>query len=101
MKKSLLSKIGANGAGLMAIGFIATGIYTVETRYARATDVQQQIQGVQGLFLQSERRALMREKFDLEVARSKRSLTPLEDTRLRQVIEELRLLEGQMQQQGR
>lgn len=72
------------------VGILWTASWTFESRYARASDVAQQIAGVKTLYLQAERRDLARQKFELEVAAERRPLTTLERRRLEEVRDELR-----------
>ena len=78
---------------LALVGVIWGGSWTLDERYARAMDVNAQIGDVKVLYLESERRALRREKFDLENARERRPLTPLEKARLKDVQDEMKGIE--------
>ena len=72
----------------------------VDSHFARATDVQamqSQVTEVKILYLQSERRALLRQRFELEVAQQARRLTPLEVQRLRDLAEELTDVDREIQ----
>lgn len=78
---------------LALVGVIWGGSWTLDERYARAMDVQAQIGGVKILYLESERRALRREKFDLENSREQGPLTPPEKARLKEVEDEMKGIE--------
>ena len=81
-------------SGLVAlIGTLWMGFLQFDSTYVRAMDVQAQIGDVKVLYLESERRALRREKFDLENAREQGPLTPLEKARLKEVEEEMKGIE--------
>ena len=81
-------------SGLVAlVGSLWVGFLQFDSTYARAMDVQAQIGDVKVLYLESERRALRREKFDLENARERRPLTPLEKARLKDVQDEMKGIE--------
>jgi len=78
---------------LALVGVIWGGSWTLDERYARAMDVQAQIGDVKVLYLESERRALRRERFELENKQEKQKLTPLERNRLKEVQDEMRGIE--------
>jgi len=80
------------------IGAIFSGAWYFDGRYAKAEEVRQQISEIKMLYLTSERRALRREKFDLESTSQRRPLTALERQRLSQIGEDLKELEWQMGQ---
>ena len=94
--RSLLTDVKSMAALVAALGALATGIWSIDGRYAKAEDVRQQVLGVKELYLQSERRALQRQKFELDVARQQRPLTPIERQRLMEVDRELEQLEQQL-----
>ena len=102
--KTLLATIGSL---LAIIGTIAAGIYSLDGRYERSAEAQQQyrgfqqqLQGVQQLYLESERRALQKDLFDLQVAKQKQPLTQLEAQRLNQVQYELNAINQQLRQRA-
>mgnify|MGYP001559240384 CR=1 FL=1 len=89
-------------SGLLAlIGLIWGSSWTLDERYARAMDVQAQIGDVKILYLESERRALRREKFDLENQQQQGPLTPLERSRLKEVEDELKGVEEKIKSEKR
>jgi len=81
-------------SGLVAlVGSLWVGFLQFDSTYARAMDVQAQIGDVKVLYLESERRALRRERFELENKQEKQKLTPLERNRLKEVQDEMRGIE--------
>lgn len=94
-------------AGFTLIGLLATGVWRMDAHYAKAGDVKEQLQGVrqdlrhlynrsEKRALESERRALAREQFDLVRIQQRRRLTDLELTRLRVVTEEIGRIEAEI-----
>ncbi len=75
------------------IGTLAGGIWAIDGRYARASDVKQQVSEIKNLYLTSELRALKKEAFEFLVAQQKRKLTLLELGRLQQIKEDIKKLE--------
>ena len=65
----------------------------MDTRYAKASEMNQQISGLTVLYLESELRALRRQLFELQVASQRRLLTPIELQRLEEIKRELKRLE--------
>lgn len=78
------------------IGMIFTAAWALDTRYAKASEVQAQIQGLTVLVLEIKLSDLRRQLFDLLVAERKRPLTDLELIRKNQLQQEIRLLERRM-----
>lgn len=78
------------------IGTIAGGLWALDSRYARAGDVRQQVSEIKGLYLQSELRGLKKEKFELEVTKQRRPLSNLEQGRLREVSDEIQRVQDQL-----
>jgi len=68
----------------------------LETRYATAEDVKAQVGSIKQLYLQSERRALRKELFDLQVREKQRRLTDLEQRRKQELEDELRQVNEQL-----
>lgn len=85
-------------ASLLAlVGTITSGWLFLDMRYAKAGEVQQQVDEVKSLYLKSERRELQRQKFDLEVAKEQRKLTPLEKQRVQQLDQQQKDVESAIQ----
>ena len=87
-------KWAASTAG--AVGAIIAAGFSFDGRYAKAEDVRQQIGGVKVLYLHSERRALERQRFELQVEARRRRLTDMEVGRLAEIERELRQVERQI-----
>ena len=89
-------------AGMLAlVGTISSGWLFLDMRYAKAGEVQQQIGDVKNLYLRSELRDLNRQKFQIEVEKQRRKLTPLEQQRLQELDNETRSVERQIKQMDR
>jgi len=95
-------KAKALTAMLALLGVIASGAWFLDarSRYAKAADLQMQQQTLQKSLgdlkvgqMQSDRRALLKEKFALDDAAQKGRLTPLERERLKAVEADLADLE--------
>lgn len=89
------------GGMLALVGAILGGAFQVDERYAKADDVQQQVGEVKQLYLKSERRDLARQRFDIEVTKQRRALTQLENKRARELDQEQKEIDMQIQQLGR
>ena len=79
----------------VVVGIAAFPLW-LETRYATAEDVKAQVGSVKQLYLQSERRALRKDLFDLQVREKQRKLTDLEQRRKRELEDELRQVDEQL-----
>lgn len=79
-----------------AVGAIMAAAFSFDGRYAKAEDVRQQVGDVKLLYLHSERRALQRQKFELDVAARQRRLTELELQRQSEIANELRVVDQQI-----
>ena len=77
----------------MLVSTIWVGAWQMDTRYAKASEMNQQISGLTVLYLESELRALRRQLFELQVASQRRLLTPIELQRLEEIKRELKRLE--------
>jgi hypothetical protein len=93
---ALECKAKAVTAVLVLLGAVASGAWCLDARYAKAADLLAQQQTLQRSLgdlkvgqMQSDRRALLKEKFALEAAAQKGRLTPLEQERLRAVEADL------------
>lgn len=86
------------GGMLALIGTILTGWLFIDDRFAKAAEVQQQVDDVKQLYLKSERRELQRQQFDLAVAKERRKLTTIEEQRVQQVEQEKKDIDQQIQQ---
>ncbi len=82
---------------LTLIGTVTSGWLFLDDRFAKAGETQQQIDGVKQLYLQSELRSVRREKFQIQVTKQTRKLTPIEEQRLQQLGQEEQDLNGQVQ----
>ena len=81
-------------SGLVAlVGTLWMGFLQFDSTYARAMDVQAQVGEIKTLYLESERRALRRERFELENKQEKQKLTPLEKNRLKEVEDDMRAID--------
>ena len=69
------------------------GYIVLDTRYAKAAEVKQQLGDVKYLYLRSEQRATQRQKFELDTAKEKRPLTELEKQRVKELEEDLKQLD--------
>lgn len=91
---------------LALVGSIATGAWALDSRYARsddlvaqATQLQRSLGDLKTGQLQSDRRALQREKFELEnIKKTRGKLTVFEERRLQAVTEEITNLDGEILQ---
>lgn len=88
-------------AAVGIIGAIALGIWAIEARYAKAENVFRQIQAVERLYLESERRHLKQQEFDLEERERKGGLSDFGRKRLREVRDEIDRLERQIKERKR
>jgi hypothetical protein len=85
-------------AGVLAlIGTTWGGFVIVDERYAKAGEVQQQVDSLKSLYMRSELRDVQREKFQIEVTKQQRKLTPLEGQRLEQLRQEEKGIQDHMQ----
>ena len=102
----------AVAAILVLLGMAMSSAWVLDARYAKAADLQMQQQVLQKSLgdlkvgqLQSDRRALLKEKFALEDAGQKGRLTPLERERLKAVEADLADLDQEIarlrQEQGK
>ena len=73
------------------------GYAWMDGRYEQKALARQEHQETKMLYLRSEQRALERQKFELEVAKSQRPLTILERQRLQEIYEQLRQLDLDIQ----
>jgi hypothetical protein len=96
-------KAKAMTAMLALLGVVASGAWLLDARYAKAADLRMQQQTLEKSLgdikvgqMQSDRRALLKEKFALEAAAQKGRLTPLERERLKAVEADLADLEQQI-----
>ena len=94
--KGLEAKAKAIAAVVALVVAIAAFPLWLETRYATAEDVKAQVGSVKQLYLQSERRALRKDLFDLQVREKQRKLTDLEQRRKRELEDELRQVDEQL-----
>lgn len=78
---------------IMLVSTIWVGAWQMDTRYAKASEMKQQIGGLTVLYLESELRALRRQLFELLVASEQRRLTPLELQRMDEIKREIQRLE--------
>ena len=81
----------------VVVGIAAFPLW-LETRYATAEDVKEQIGSIKKLYIQSERRGLKKELFEYEVKAKRQRLSDLEEQRVRQLQDELREVEEQYKQ---
>ena len=86
------------GAVLALIGSVWGGTVYLENHFQTVADAAVQFAEVKQLYLQSEHRGVRRQIFELENTKSQRPLTPLEDRRLKELYDELRLLDEQIKQ---
>ena len=77
----------------MLVSTIWVGAWQMDTRYAKARDMKQQVSGLTVLYLESELRSLHRQLFELLVASQRRLLTPIELQRLEEIKSEIKRLE--------
>ncbi len=78
---------------VMLVSTIWVGAWQMDTRYAKASEMRQQVSGLTVLYLESELRALRRQLFELQVALQRRMLTPLELQRMDEIKREIKRLE--------
>lgn len=78
---------------VMLVSTIWVGAWQMDTRYAKAGDMDRQIGGLTVLYLESELRALRRQLFELQVAGQRRRLSPLELQRMEELKREIKRLE--------
>ena len=86
---------------LVLIGMVAAGVYAIDARYARAGDMKQQIGTLKEIVLdmkidslKQEKRRVTSEQYEIERTKEDRKLTPLEEKRSRQLEEEVKDLDG-------
>ncbi len=77
---------------VMLVSTIWVGAWQMDTRYAKASEMRQQVSGLTVLYLESELRALRRQLFELQVASQRRILTPLELQRMKEIKSEIQRL---------
>lgn len=73
------------------------GFIVVDTRYARAQEMRQQVGDLRGLYLRSEQRALEDQRFRIQITGQQRRLTELEQQRLRQIDTALRQIQQEVE----
>ena len=73
------------------------GFIAIETRYARAADTRQQIDGLKALYFQQRISDLEREEFSFQREAQRRRLMELEVQRLETIRKELEHLKKQLQ----
>lgn len=78
---------------VMLVSTVWVGAWQMDTRYAKANEMDQKIGGLTILYLQSELRALRRQLFELLVASEKRILSVLELHRMGEVKAEIKRVE--------
>ena len=87
----------ALAGGLALIGAAWGGYIGFDTRYAKAADTRQQIDGLKALYLQQRVSDLEREEFAFQREAQRRRLNELEQDRLNKVQRELYYLRQQLQ----
>ena len=80
---------------LVLIGTILWGAQTFDGRYAKAAELQEAVVSFKTLYIGSEKRAAQNEAFGFEVQKEKRKLTPLDEQRYKQVLDDLKSLDAQ------
>ncbi len=83
-------------AGLTIVGLLVGGIWAVDIRYAKASDVQQQIVGLTDLVLEMKLSDLRRQLFDILVAERRRELTDIELSRKQELEQEVAVLKSKL-----
>lgn len=72
------------------------GFTAIDGRYARASDMRQQVDGLKALYLQQQVTALEREEFELQRETRQRRLSGFEEQRLNAVRRQLEYLRPQL-----
>lgn len=81
---------------LTVVGLLVGGIWAVDIRYAKASDVQQQIVGLTDLVLEMKLSDLRRQLFDILVAERRRELTDIELSRKQELEQEMAVLKSKL-----
>lgn len=80
-------------ASVALIGSLYAGWLALDTRYAKASEVNQQFQVLEQTLREGQRQQLRREEFELLREQKRRTLTDLEEARLLEVQDAIRTLD--------
>lgn len=85
-------------ACLGLVGMLWGGLLAVDSRYASAREMRQQVDGLKALYLQQQVAGLEREEFELEREARQRRLSNFEAQRLNAVRRQLEYLRPQLRE---
>lgn len=89
-------KLKTLATSIVAVGMIFTSAWTLDTRYAKASEVQAQISVLTVLVLEIKLGDLRRQLFEIQLAAELRELTNLEKMRKQQIEQEIQAIERKM-----
>lgn len=96
MSRRLKGWLAGAGAFATLVGSLYAGWATLDARYAKADQVQQQFQSVGETLKKGQLQQLRRERFELQREKARRPLTGLEQGRLKEVEDAIGDLEREL-----